>query len=368
MMQVFLDNIVFSIQKAGGVSAYWYELLSGMCNSGLSVGFLNARPGSDNIFERKIDYHRFNCIRESWIPSKYLRYLPVRYPLPAAAVFHGGYLRVSPQKNILNILTVHDFAHERKLASKFPRGLANTLQKAYGIRRADGIICISDSTRKELFHFYPGIDPAKVKVIYHGIAGDFYPINKRLPVNCSLEMDLQKKFILYVGARRNYKNFFMAVKTMELLPADFHLVVIGGEPWKKEEINMMKEKLAGRYHIFPTVSQADLNILYNHAFCLLYTSAYEGFGFPPGEAMKAGCPVVTTSMTSMPEVVGTAGLMAGKADPLLFAEKIRSLENDAFKQQLITQGLQQVQQFTWDKSVQETIGFYKDCWNYKFST
>ncbi|NII80996.1 MULTISPECIES: glycosyltransferase family 4 protein [unclassified Pedobacter] len=366
-MQVFFDNSVFSIQKAGGVSAYWYELLSGMCNSELSIGFLNARPKSDNIFEKKIDYNRFHCIQESRIPLKYLRYLPLRYTLPTAAIFHGGYLRISPQKDILNILTVHDFAHERKLASKFPRGLANTMQKAYGIRRADGIICISNSTRQELLHFFPGINPAKIKVIHHGI-GNFYPINKQQPANCSLDIDLREKFILYVGARRNYKNFFTAVKTIELLPPSFNLVVVGGELWDKKEIGMMNKKIPGRYRIFQTISQSDLNILYNHAFCLLYTSAYEGFGFPLGEAMKAGCPVVTTNMTSMPEVVGKAGLMADRPDPLLFAEKISALENETFKQRLIAQGLQQVQQFTWNKSVQETINFYKDCWNLKFST
>lgn len=366
-MQVFFDNSVFSIQKAGGVSAYWYELLSGMCNSGLSIGFLNARPQSDNIFENKIDYNRFPCIKESRIPLKYLRYLPLRYALPNAAIFHGGYLRVSPQKDILNILTVHDFAHERKLASKFPRGLANTMQKAYGIRRADGIICISNSTREELLHFFPGINPAKIKVIHHGI-GNFNRINKQQVHGFSLDIDLQENFVLYVGARRNYKNFYTAVKTMELLPRSFRLVAVGGEPWDKKEMEMMNEKIPGRYHIFQTISQDELNILYNHAFCLLYTSAYEGFGFPPGEAMKAGCPVVTTNMTSMPEVVGKAGLMADRPDPLLFAEKIRLLENETFRQAQIEQGIKQVQQFTWSKSVQETINFYKDCWNLKFST
>lgn len=366
-MEVFLDNIVFSIQKAGGVSAYWYELLSGMCKSDLSVGFLNTQPQSENIFEKRIDYKPFRCIRESWIPFKFLRYLPLLRTLPRGAVFHGGYLRVSPQKDILNILTVHDFAHERKLASKFPRGLANILQKAYGIQHADGIICISDSTRQELLHFYPAIDPAKIKVIHHGI-GNFYPICKSEPVNCSLNFDLQKKFVLYVGGRRNYKNFSMAIKTMELLPPSYHLVAIGGEPWSKEELSVMTERIAGRYYIFPTISETDLNILYNHAFCLLYPSAYEGFGLPPGEAMKAGCPVVTTCMTSMPEVVGEAGLVVEKPDPLLFAEKIGALENESFKQKLIADGLQRAKQFTWDKSVQETIDFYKDCWNLKFTT
>lgn len=366
-MQVFLDNIVFSIQKAGGVSAYWYELLSGMCNSDLSVHFLNTRITTENIFEKRIDYKDFNCIQESWIPQKYLRYMPMSYSLPTASIFHGGYLRVSTQKDILNILTVHDFAHERKLASKFPRGLANTMQKAYGIRRADGIICISQSTKNDLLHFFPDINPDSIRVIHHGI-GDFYPIAKPQSNSCSLNIDLEQKFILYVGGRRNYKNFTVAVETLEQLPSRFKMVVIGGEPWDKKEIGMMNQKIPGRYHIFPTVSQTDLNSLYHHAFCLLYTSAYEGFGLPPGEAMKAGCPVIATNITSMPEVIGNAGLLVKRPDPSLFAAKIESLEDETFRQTLISRGLKQAQQFTWDKSVKETINFYKDCWHLKFST
>lgn len=365
-MQVYLDNSVFSIQKAGGVSAYWYELLLGICKSDLSVTFLNAQSNSKNIFENKIDYRQFDCVKESWIPLRYLRYLPLRYALPRASIFHGGYLRVSPQKNILNILTVHDFAHERRLASKFPRGLANTTQKSYGIQRADGIICISENTKRDLHHFFPNIDPDRVKVIHHGI-GNFHPIPKLEPIKCSLNIDLEQKFILYVGARRNYKNFLIALNTMEMLPRCFNLVVIGGERWEKSEIDMMNQKIAGRYHVFPAISQADLNILYHHAFCLLYTSAYEGFGLPPGEAMKAGCPVVASNVASMPEVLGNAGLMVERPDPMFFAEKIRLLENESNRQRLIELGLVQAQKFTWEKSVQETINFYKDRWNLKFS-
>jgi glycosyltransferase involved in cell wall biosynthesis len=366
-MQLFLDNIVFSIQKAGGVSVYWYELLRGICNSNLSINFLNARSGSENIFEQKIDYKRFNCIRESRIPSKYLRYLPMRYPLPATAVFHGGYLRVSPQKNIVNILTIHDFAHERKLATGFPRGMANIMQKAYGIKRADGIICISDSTKKELLHFYPATNPAKIKIIYHGIANDFYPLDKSITPRYSPSLPLKEKYILYVGARNNYKNFSVALEVMQQLPDTFKLVIVGGEPWQEKEIKNIDNRLHGRYQIFPAISSADLNVLYNYAVCLLYTSAYEGFGFPPGEAMKAGCAVISTNMTAMSEVVGKAGLLVDKADAAAFVNKVRLLEDDHYRQQLIAAGLQQAKQFSWEKSVAETIGFYKDCWDYKFS-
>lgn len=362
-MRVFLDNIVFSIQQAGGVSVYWYELLTGMRNSGLPVHCLNARPGSANIFEQHIDYSQFTCIKESRIPHRYLRYLPLRYTLPPTAIFHGGYLRVSPQRDVLNILTVHDFAHERKLASRFPRGLANTLQKRYGIRRADGVICISESTKKELLHFFPEVDPLKIKVIHHGLADDFFP----LPADEISDVPFDGPFILYVGSRKYYKNFNVALKTMALLPPGFKLVVIGGEPWQKADIATMEQLLPGRYHLLTKVSPAALNRLYNQAFCLLYPSAYEGFGFPPGEAMKAGCPVVTTNAASMPEVVGDAGLLAEEADAAMFAALIRSLENESYRQQLIARGLQRAGTFTWSRSVQETIAFYKERWHHKFS-
>ncbi|MBP1650434.1 MAG: glycosyl transferase group 1 [Bacteroidetes bacterium] len=363
-MQIYLDNIVFTIQTAGGVSMYWYELLKGLCNSDLPLNFLNADPHSDNLFEQQLDYSPYPCIRESWIPSKYLRYLPLRYTLPSSAVFHGGYLRVSPQKDIVNILTLHDFAHERRMATRFPRGLANIRQKAYGIRHADGIICISESTRKELLYFYPKTDPEKVRVIHHGIADCFYPLNKQQPPDFALP---PSPYILYIGVRGHYKNFDQAVATLQLLPAQYQLVIAGGEPWQSKDREVLEQAIPGRYHILRDVSSSALNILYNYAWCLLYPSSYEGFGFPPGEAMKAGCPVVATYTTSIPEVTGTAGLLVNNPSPAAFAEKIQLLEDQHFRDTIIQAGYTRSQFFTWDKSIQETIAFYKHCWNTKFS-
>ena len=364
-MQLFLDNLVFSIQQTGGVSVYWYELITGICRSDLSVSFLNVRKASDNIFERRIDYSGFNCIKESWIPDKYLRYMPIRCSIPSGAIFHGGYLRVSPRRDVLNILTVHDFAHERKLATAFPRAWANIRQKAYGIKHADGIICISENTRRELLHFYPYTDPDRIKVIHHGIAEDFYPIWKHAAEDNALPVSPDMKYILYVGGRRNYKNFSIAMRVIRQLPSHFHMVVVGGETWTEKEMQEIGEE-GHRVHIFQTVTATTLNALYNHAFCLLYPSAYEGFGFPPGEAMKAGCPVVAANMSSVPEVTGDAGLLADTVDAASFLEKIRLLEEEDYRQHMIAAGLQQASRFTWGRSVSETIRFYKDCWNNKF--
>lgn len=365
-MQIFLDNIVFTIQKAGGVSVYWYELLQGICNTGLSVNFLNAGLNHANIFEQQLNYQQHTCIRESWIPPKYLRYLPLQCTLPANSIFHAGYLRVSPQKDIVNIMTVHDFAHERQIATPFPRGLANIRQKAYGIRKADGIICISDSTRRELLHFYPEINPEKIRVVYHGISDTFYPFIKDDASHPLLPETLKSPYVLYVGGRNTYKNFHVALDTVAMLPQAYKLVVAGGGAWNKRELQLIEEKLRGRYHIVENVSPTDLNILYNYAWCLLYPSSYEGFGFPPGEAMKSGCPVVTTGCTSMPEVAGNAGLLTDEITAEAFSEKVLLLEDDTFRKQTIQAGIEQASLFTWEKSVHETIRFYKDCWNNKF--
>lgn len=365
-MRIYLDNIVFSIQQAGGVSAYWLELLKGICRSGLPVYLLNTNHASTNVFEQQIAYQHWPCIRESILPRSVLRYLPLRYRLPARAVFHGGYLRVSPQKDVLNILTVHDFAHERKLSSPFPRGLVNIRQKAYGIRKADGIICISDSTRQELLHFYPQTDPAKVTVIHHGISDDFYPHVMTAPPGMPARLT-QQPFILYVGGRSHYKNFAAAVEAIALLPQAYRLVAAGGGPLTKTETALLQHRIPGRYQLLPVATNQELNYLYNHAFCLLYPSIYEGFGFPPGEAMKAGCPVVGCNKTSVPEVVGDAGLLTATPHAEAFALSIRRLESRPFRQHIIQKGYQQASLFSWKKTIAATIRFYHHCWNKKFS-
>jgi mannosyltransferase len=109
-------------------------------------------------------------------------------------------------------------------------------------------------------------------------------------------------------------------------------------------------------------------MLYNHAFCLLYPSSYEGFGIPLVEAMKCGCPVVTTNTSSIPEVLGGAGLMVDHIDEHAFVQKIKSLENTAFRGENIEKGYRQARRFSWDTCCQETLAFYGQTYKKKFDT
>jgi len=137
-MKKSYDNIIFSLQKAGGVSDYWFELLKRFKLNGVQCFELD----NDNVFSSQL-----NLItrRESRIPLKILRYLPFQKNLPAYSIFHSSYYRVSLQKNIANVTTVHDFTYE--YFTKGFRQKVHTWQKSFAIRHSAGIVCVSENTK-----------------------------------------------------------------------------------------------------------------------------------------------------------------------------------------------------------------------------
>lgn len=355
-MKVIFDNIIFSLQKSGGISVYWYELVSRILNqTEINKLCIEEKGKETNIFRNKLKIDSKKSIQSNFKMNSFLnRYRNLDFNIDSKKfIFHSSYYRtlsksIKKKYNVKEVLTVHDFTYER--FSSGLKMLVHSWQKKKAIKAADVVICISENTKNDLLHFYPQFSNKDIRVIYNGVSEQYFIIS-------DLKKDNQStQFFLYVGSRTDYKNFDFVVKSVSLLD-EYILKIVGGS-LSKNELTLLESNLSGRWQFVENVDNVQLNVLYNQAFALLYPSSYEGFGIPIVEAMKAGCPFISLKGSSITEVAGVAGFLMDELNFDEFYNGVELIKNNRDK--IIELGLLQAKLFSWDKCFNEIVAIYKE--------
>lgn len=354
-MNLCLDNIVFSLQRVGGISVYWSELWSRLLRDKLSAVAIEAQGATQNIFRANVDIPSQQT-RVDTRPLRLTRYLQAPTRPGRDDLLHSSYYRKPSSGRLPHVQSCYDFTYERFLRG--PSRWVHSLQKRQAVGSANGVICISESTRRDLLHYCPHVREENTCVIYLGFSDAF----KHLPVQeaQALVASYTKPdapYSVFVGDRSAYKNFTVAVIAVAQYPGH-RLVVVGGGPLNKCDLADLERWLPGRWTHVDRAATTLLNALYNRAHALIYPSSYEGFGIPVIEAMAAGCPVIAVNASSIAEAAGDAGLLLDRPDADGVAEQLRRLDDIVFRADVQSRGYQNAQRFSWESCYQETLSFY----------
>jgi len=229
-------------------------------------------------------------------------------------------------------------------------------------RRARRVVAVSESTKHDAVKQY-GIAADKVDVVHNGVDPAFRPFPAEQVSAFRADRGLPERFILFVGTLEPRKNIARLIQAYAQLPgARPPLFFVGGKGWFYDEIFALVERLnlGAEVHFAGYVSTEDLPWWYNAAQVFVYPSLYEGFGLPPLEAMACGTPVISSTASSLPEVVGQAGLLVDPTDTEgLAAAMQRCLADANLRAQMRTMGLARAAGFSWRETARHTVDSYR---------
>ncbi|MBU1680116.1 MAG: glycosyltransferase family 4 protein [Bacteroidetes bacterium] len=367
-MKILFDYEIFSLQKYGGISRYFYELMNQFYQDhDIEIVFplyfshnqyIQKTPFSNHItFFPNIRFGLRNNV------IKYLNRINHRQCIKTISLqnydgfhptFYSPYfLHLIKQKPF--VITIHDMIHEI-----FPEYFSSndkvSSNKKLLAEKSTKIIAVSENTKKDIIKFY-GIPDDKISVIHHGCSFNKKSDESKLKLN-----NLPKKYLLFVGKRSLYKNFISFIKSIITLIHgfdDLHVVCAGGGKFTEEEIAVFRQNnINNRLHYY-FITDSILANLYKNAIALVFPSIYEGFGMPILEAFFFGCPVALSNLSSFPEVAGKAGLYFNPFEKASIKDAVlKVIQDDKLRDDLKKEGYKQLEKYSWEKTAKATKKLY----------
>ena len=286
-------------------------------------------------------------------------------PLDIDVLHSPDFIPPSPSR-FKSVITVHDLAF-----LVYPHFLTKESARYYGqidqaVRRTDHIIAVSEATKHDLTQRL-GVPESKVTVIYEASSPQYRPLpEEEAKQYVQRKFGLEEDFMLFVSTiepRKNVPGLLQAYRRLlNSYKDDAKLVLVGGQGWLFDEVfgTVERLKLTEQVRFLGRVDTVDLPYLYNAARLLVQPSFYEGFGLSPLEAMACGTPVIVSNVSSLPEVVGDAGL---RVDPENVSELAvgmhRLLTDEPLREEMIQKGLARAACFSWDKTARQTLEVYR---------
>jgi glycosyltransferase involved in cell wall biosynthesis len=284
-------------------------------------------------------------------------------------LFHSPHYVLPLVTPCKSVVTIHDCIHLR-----FPQYLPNRLGYAYArtalwiaAHRSNRIITVSEASKRDILEYFR-VPPEKIDVIYNAFDerfGDPPPEEEVARIRERYQLD--DPFVLYAGNIKPHKNVECLIDAFYALRRhgfdQVKLLIIGDEVSKYATLrhSVHRHKLHKHVRFFGFVPSQTLAILYRLAAVFVFPSLYEGFGLPPLEAMASGTPVITSNVSSLPEVVGDAALLIDPRDPEAIADAMRRVLTDAaLREDLRTRGLARARHFSWDRSIARVKQIYDE--------
>lgn len=370
-------DVTSALTQGGGIGRYTRELVQALVALTPTIDYLlfSAKPPaqlptSQPLPQTERVRHVPAPLSEQWLYRLWYRArlpLPVQWVTGRLDLFHSPDFVLPPVSGgIPTLLTVHDlsFVHYPEV---YPAPLVRYLNRVVpaSVQRATHVLADSIATKQDMIVLWD-VSPEKITVVYSGVDEHFRPITdpQRLTAMRQKYRLGAAPYVLAVGTLQPRKNYQFLIRAFKPIAHNWphNLVIVGGKGWLYDDIlaEIEAQGLTGRVVLTGFVEDADLPAIYSAAALFLFPSLYEGFGLPALEAMACGVPVIAANVSSLPEVVGEAGLLLSPHEQAVWSENIHRLLLDApHRARLVGAGAVQAHHFTWRKAARQLLKVYE---------